>query len=316
MCNQHFDELWRDFPQTLLEFEDRFSTEEACRDYLAECRWNGQPACAKCDCTELWLIRNDTLYECASCGHLTSLTSGTLFHGTRKPIRLWFRAIWEVCIHRHGISAKNLQPILGLGSYETAWVWLHKIRRAFLSPNRDKLADFAQVDEAFIGGKGAEKEIVVIAAEEQGRVRLIHAPSNKQEIIKHIVDAEIAPQTGVKTDGHASYNEHSLDGRTHSAKVQTNQERKENDYLQLCHWTASNIKRWLLGTHHGAVRPKHLQSYLDEYSFRYNRRNTDGIGRLAARCLENMVTHKPMTMRQLIDNTKKCRYFQTTELLS
>lgn len=311
MSESHREALWRGFPKTLTEFEERFASEEACRKYLAECRWNGQPVCNRCTGARLWRTRDGALYECADCGHQTSLTSGTLFHGTRKPLKIWFRAIWEVCVHKHGISAADLQRILGLGSYETAWAWLHKIRRATVRENREKLDGCTQADETFVGGKGAEKEIVVIAAQEHGRVRLIHAPGNHGECIKHVVDGEIGQQTAVKTDGHGGYNQKTLGERAHSAKVQTKKERQENDHLQLCHWTAANLKRWLLGTHHGAVRAKHLQSYLDEYSFRYNRRKTKGVGRLVARCIENMLAQPPVTMRQLIDDTYECRYFET-----
>ena len=139
MAETHTEALWRGFPKTLLEFEERFASEEACRGYLAACRWNGRPRCHRCDSDHVWSERGGRLYECATCGHQTSLTSGTLFHGTRKPLRLWFRAIWEICVHRHGISAADLQRVLGLGSYETAWAWAHRIRRAMVRENREGL---------------------------------------------------------------------------------------------------------------------------------------------------------------------------------
>ena len=310
MSEPHQYALWRGFPKTLIEFDERFLSEEACRDYLAQCRWNGRPVCGRCNGTRLWRIHEGRHFECAKCGHQTSLTSGTLFHRTRKPLKLWFRAIWEVCVHKHGISAADLQRILGFGSYETAWAWLHKIRRATVRENREKLEGCAQMDETFVGGKGAEKECVVIAGEEHGRVRLTHAPGNHTECLEHVASSEIGSETSVKTDGHAGYNKKSLGDREHSAKVQTKTERQESDHLQLCHWIAANLKRWLLGTHHGAVSAKHLQAYLDEYAFRYNRRKTKGVGRLVARCLENMIMQAPMTMRQLIDETYECRNFE------
>jgi len=309
MTHDHQDGLWRAFPKTLPEFEAQFASEEACRDYLAECRWNGSPQCKRCSSTKVWCERRGSLYECAVCGHQTSLTSGTLFHGTRKPLKLWFRAIWEVAVRRNGISAADLQRILGLGSYQTAWTWLHRIRRAMTSENKEKLKGCTQIDETFVGGEGSEKEMVVVVAEEYGRVRLIHVPGNHEACIAHVVDMGIADDTSVKTDGHAAYNERSLDKRAHEAKVQSKAERREDDHVQLCHWSASSLKRWLLGTHNGAVRPKHLQSYLDEHAFRYNRRKTKGVGRLVARCLENMLARAPMTMRQLIDDTHECRLF-------
>lgn len=310
MSKNHTDALWRGFPKTLSAFEERFATEEACREYLAQCRWNGEFFCDRCGGDRLWPVHSGVHFECADCTHQMSLTSGTLFHRTRKPLKLWFRAIWEICVHKHGISAADLQRILGFGSYETAWAWLHKIRRAMVRQNREKLNGCAQTDETFVGGKGAVKELVVIAAEEFGRVRLVHAPGNHTECLEHIASREIGTATTVKTDGHAGYSEKSLGGRTHCAKVQTKAQRKAGDHLQLCHWTAANLKRWLLGTHHGAVSAKHLQAYLDEYSFRYNRRKTKGVGRLVARCLENMIVQPPLTMRQLIDDTYECWSFE------
>jgi len=310
MTETHTEALWRGFPKTLLEFEERFVSEEACRAYLAACRWNGRPRCHLCDSDHVWSERGGRLYECATCGHQTSLTSGTLFHGTRKPLRLWFRAIWEICVHRHGISAADLQRVLGLGSYETAWGWAHRIRRAMVRENREGLQGCVQVDEALVGGKNADKAMVLVAAEEGGRMRLVHAPGNHEDCIKHVVGDAIEADAAVKTDGHAAYNGCTLAARDHDAKVQSPAEKKSNDHVQLCHWAAAGLKRWLLGTHHGAVSDKHLQSYLDEHAFRHNRRKTRGVGRLVARCLENMLTRQPLTMRQLIHDTHECRAFE------
>jgi transposase-like protein len=309
MSELHTEALWRDFPKTLLAFEERFSSEQACRDYFAGVRWNGRPRCGRCACDHVWPERGGTIYECAECGHQTSLTSGTLFHGTRKPLKLWFRAIWEICVHRHGISAADLQRILGLGSYETAWTWAHRIRRAMVRENREGLRGTVQMDEMYAGGKGSDKALVLAAAEEGGRIRLVHAPGNHEPCIKHIADTELNGDAAVKTDGHAAYNKNTLGDRSHEAKVQSAPEKKQDDHVQLCHWAVTGLKRWLLGTHHGAVRDKHLQSYLDEHTFRHNRRNTNGVGRLVARCLENMMARPPITMRQLVRDTYPCRAF-------
>ena len=118
--------------------------------------------------------------------------------------------------------------------------------------------------------------------------------------------AETAQAT---TDGLASYNANSLGERRHEKVVQTPGQKQQKDALQHCHWAISNLKRWLLGTHHGAVSAKHLQAYLDEFAFRYNRRKTKGVGRIAARVLENLVAAKPISMRQLIDDTEPCPLF-------
>lgn len=309
------DDLWRDFPKTATEFEKRFATEEDCRAYWIKARWGGKPACARCGSTYVWAIRGGTTFECRECDHQTSLTAGTLLEKTRKPLKMWFRAVFEISTRRTGISAMDLMRIMGFGSYKTAWTWLHKLRAALVRPEREPLGPFVQMDEALVGGKGGpHKELVLVAAEADGRVRLAHAETNDKATLKRFADGQIAPDARVVTDGLASYDADSLGERPHEAKVQTKAERRENDAVQGCHWTISLLKRWLLGTHAGAARPKHLQAYLDEYAFRHNRRRTNGVGRIAARVIEQLVRRQPLTMRSLIDDTLSCRWFRQPEL--
>ena len=149
------DDLWRNFPKTAIEFDRRFATEEACRTYWIEARWGGEPACARCGSKRVWAERGGFLFECGDCDHQTSLTSGTLLEKTRKPFKVWFRAVFEISSRRNGISAKELQRILGFGSYKTAWSWLHKLRAALVRPDREPLGPFVQIDEALVGGKGS-----------------------------------------------------------------------------------------------------------------------------------------------------------------
>jgi hypothetical protein len=294
------DELWRNFPKTAPEFEARFATEADCIAYWIEARWGGTPACAKCQSTRLWVERDGVLFECADCGHQTSLTSGTLLEKTRKPFKVWFRAVFEISSRRNGISAKDLERIMGFGSYKTAWTWLHKIRTALVTPDRKPLSKGVEIDEAFVGGKRAGKSMVLVATETDGRIRLAHALTNDAETLKAFADASVAPEATVTSDGHAGYNATSLGEREHAAIVQTKVERAENDTLQTIHWEVSQLKRWLLGTHAGAVKPRYLQAYLDEYAFRWNRRKTKGVGRIAARTIGNLVGHAPLTMRAII----------------
>jgi len=309
------DDLWRDFPKTATEFEARFATEEDCRAYWIEARWGGKPACARCHSTRVWSERDGFLFECADCGHQTSLTSGTLLEKTRKPLKMWFRAVFEISTRRTGISAKDLQRIMGFGSYKTAWSWLHKLRAGMVRPEREPLGPFVQVDETLVGGKGGpHKELVLVAAEADGRVRLAHAENNDEGTIERFAEGQIAADARVVTDGHAGYNKRSLDKRPHDMVVQTKTERRESDALQGCHWTTSLLKRWLLGTHAGAVRAKHLQAYLDEFAFRHNRRKTIGVGRIAARVIEQLVAREPLPMRKIIDETTRCRWFPSIHL--
>jgi hypothetical protein len=147
------DDLWRDFPRTATEFERRFATEEDCRAYWIEARWGGKPACARCGSRYVWPVRDGTTFECRDCDHQTSLTSGTLLEKTRKPLKMWFRAVFEISTRRTGISAMDLMRIMGFGSYKTAWTWLHKLRASLVRPEREPLGPFVEMDEALGGRK-------------------------------------------------------------------------------------------------------------------------------------------------------------------
>jgi transposase-like protein len=309
------DDLWRDFPKTATEFERRFATEEDCRAYWIEARWGGKPACARCGSTYVWPVRDGTTFECRDCDHQTSLTSGTLLEKTRKPLKMWFRAVFEISTRRTGISAMDLMRIMGFGSYKTAWTWLHKLRASLVRPGREPLGPFVEMDEALVGGNGGpHKELVLVAVEAGGRVRLAHAETNDKATLKRFADGQVAADACVTTDGLGSYDADSLGSRSRERVVQSKSERRERDALQGCHWTISLLKRWLLGTHAGAAGPKHLQAYLDEFAFRQNRRKTKGVGRIAARVIEQRVAHPPRTMRSLIDDTRRCRWFRQPEL--
>ena len=312
------DDLWRDFPKTATAFEARFKTEDDCRAYWIEARWGGKPACARCASTRVWTIRQGTTFECAECGHQTSLTSGTVLQKTRKPLKMWFRAMFEISTRRTGISGKDLQRIMGFGSYETAWTWLHKLRSAMTRSDSEPLGPFVEMDEALVvGGKGSpHKQLMLVAAESGGRVRLAHADNNDKDTLKQFADAEIAADARVVTDGHAGYDAKSLGTREHEATVQTKQEKREADVVQGCHWATSLLKRWMMGTHACAMKPKHLQGYLDEFAFRYNRRKTKGVGRIAARVIESAVAAPPLTMRQIVDAAKPYRRFASNQALA
>jgi transposase-like protein len=183
---------------------------------------------------------------------------------------------------------------MGFGSYEAAWTWLHKLRAAMVRSDSEPLGPFVEMDEALVGGKGGpHKQLILVAAEANGRVRLAHAENNDEGTCQRFADGEIAADAHVVTDGHAGYNETSLGARPHEAVVQTKAERRKSDAVQACHWTISLLKRWLIGTHAGAARPKHLQAYLDEFAFRHNRRKTSGVARIAARIIESLVARPP-----------------------
>ncbi len=297
------DNLWRNFPKTAIEFEQRFATEEDCRAYWIAVRWGGKPACARCHSKRVWEENGGTRFECADCGHQTSLTSGTVLEKTRKPLKMWFRAVFEISSRKNGISAKELQRIMGFGSYKTAWAWLHKLRGSMVRPDRTRLGQDVEIDEGLIGGKRAGKHMVLVAAQRAGRVRLAHAENNDEKTLQRFADDNVTADALVTTDGLASYNRRSLGARRHEMIVQKPDQRRKADALQSVHWVMSQLKRWLLGTHGGAVRSKHLQAYFDEFVFRTNRRNTNGVARIAARTIEGLIDRPAKTMRQIIDQT-------------
>jgi transposase-like protein len=245
------------------------------------------------------------LFRCKKCDYKTSITSGTIFAGTRKPRVLWFRAIWWVCSQKNGASAKSVQRILELGSYQTAWAWLHKLRRAMVRPGRDRLSGTVEVDETFIGGKkpgkrgrgAAGKALVGIAVEDKGkkgigRTRLgILADASTASLTAFVQD-RIERGSAVRTDDLASYG--GLTSVGYSRQVA-----KKTD-LKLVHLVASLLKRWLLGTHQGAVSHEHLGYYLDEYTFRFNRRTSEHRGKLFYRLLQNAMQVEPLPYSQII----------------
>ena len=205
-----------DYPRTLRELEARFATEQACREYLARLRWGQEFVCPACDGTEAWPTARG-LWMCAACGHQASVIAGTIFQGTRTPLSVWFRAIWWVVSQKNGASALGLQRVLGLGSYRTAWTWLHKLRRAMVRPGRDRVSEEVEVDETLVGGLEAgggrrhlgKKALVVIAAEVRGRaigrIRMQRVADASADSLLTFVQHAVQPGSVVITDGLQSY---------------------------------------------------------------------------------------------------------------
>lgn len=301
-----------DYPKDLLEFEVRFSSEEACREYIYRLRWPEGFHCLHCHGKEAWMTKRG-LYKCRKCGCHVSVTAGTIFHGSHKPLRLWFRAMWHITSQKYGANALGLQRVLGLGSYHTAWEWLHKLRRAMVRPGRDRLAGVIEVDETYLGGKqsgkrgrGAEgKALVVVAVEDTsgerktgiGRIRLQRVADASATSLNAFMASYIKVGSTVRTDGWNGYNQLELQGYVHliarsSSSVGDNE-------LALCHRIVALFKRWLLGTYQGAVRPEHLDYYLDEYTFRFNRRASRSRGKLFYRLIQQAVQIEPITGKEI-----------------
>lgn len=306
----------KEYPMTFDEFTKQFATEEQCRDYLYYLRFPEGFVCPKCHNTKAWTV-GKTLFECSQCGRQTSVTSGTIFHDTRTSLKTWFTAIWWTTTQKNGASAKGLQQILGLKKYETAWTWLHKIRKAMVFPNRSKLKGTVEVDETYIGseenegkrGRGTENKILVVIAVELegeeklrrklGRVRMSVIPDASGGSLKIFVANHIEKGSSIITDGWAGYTFLTSEGYQHTA-IPKKRAKSEGKLLPHVHMVISLLKRWLLGTHQGAVREKHLQSYLDEYVFRFNRRKAAVRGLLFYRLLECAMNVQTITYDELV----------------
>src|SRR3990172_1774256 len=260
-----------DFPKTSMEFEDRFGTEDACRNYLMGLRWPEGFRCPSCQGTKAW-VNSRHLIVCAGCGRQVSLTAGTVMHGTRKPLRMWFRAMWWVCTQKTGGSARGLQRLLGFGSYQTAWAWLQKLRRAMIRAGREALEGPVEVDDGFIGGEeeGAigrqtfKKAKIAVAVEvpgldrrKIGRVRLQVVKDFSAKSLVGFVLVNVASGSRVITDDWTGYSPLRKHGFLHEVRS-PGASKKEGKFLPNVHLVVSLLKRWLLGTHQGAVRSKQL----------------------------------------------------------
>jgi len=291
-----------DYPKTLLEFEARFSTEESCRDYLYQLRWPDGFHCPNCHFEKAWPI-GSTLFQCARCDYQISVIAGTIFHGTHKPLTLWFRAIWWLTGQKNGASALGLKRILGLGSYRTAWAWLHKLRRAMVTPGRHLLSGIIEVDESYIGGekpgrrgRGAEgKSLVLIATEIKnskiGRIKLKRVSNASNESLDIAIEQAACKGSVIQTDGWSGYNQ--LESLDYIHEIVRKDSDIGDNLLPHCHRIAALLKRWLLGTHQGAVSHEHLDYYLDEFTFRFNKRTSSHRGKLFYRLLQNAVKIDP-----------------------
>lgn len=297
-----------DYPENLVEFIDMFPSEESCLEYLSMIRWPAGYGCVRCSSKDYLKIGRG-LYRCQSCKYESSVIVGTLFQDTHKPLRLWFQAIWYVVNQKNGVSALGLQKALGLGSYHTAWEWLHKLRRAMVRPGRDKLSGIIQVNETIIGGavpgkrgRGAEdKTLVLIAVEETpsgiGRIRLSPISDASSDILIPEIMQMVSIGSTIKTDGWSSYRSLSYLGYTHLPV--SNHNVKEADVIPLAHLIASLLKRWLLGTHQGAINHKNLPYYLDEFTFRFNRRTSRSRGKLFYRLIQQAMNTEPTPSKSL-----------------
>lgn len=300
-----------DYPRTLAEFEARFRSEQACREYLFQLRWPEGFRCPRCGGAKAWPLRS-VLWQCAGCGRQVSVMAGTIFQDTHTPLTVWFRAMWWVTAQKNGVSALGLQRVLGLGSYQTAWAWLHKLRRAMVRPGRDRLAGAVEVDETYLGGleegkRGRQTErkaLIAVATQEEGRsigrVRMRRIADASAASLMPFVRDSIEPGSVVHTDGWLGYEPLERNGYHHRITFLRGQAKSPSDLLPRVHRVISLLKRWLLGTHQGGVSLEHLDYYLDEFTFRFNRRRSRSRGKLFLRLVQQAVVVEPATYASIV----------------
>ena len=301
-----------DYPRTMQEFDEWFSNEVACVEYLRRLRWPEGFQCPNCGKNKAWLTGRG-LHRCANCQRQTSVIAGTLFEGTRKPLRTWFQVMWYITSQKYGGNALGLKRVVGFGSYQTAWTWLHKMRHAMVRPGRGRLSGKVEVDETYVGGTETEvrgretekKAIVVVAVEIHepfgfGRVRLRQVPDVSGASLVPFVCEMIEPGSEVLTDGWGGYNTLVEHNYIHSKTILSSSGDPAHVLMPGVHRIAALLKRWLLGTYQGSVSSKYLDYYLDEYTFRFNRRSAQVRGLLFYRLVEQAVQVEHISRNQII----------------
>jgi hypothetical protein len=300
-----------ELPRSLPEFEARFPDEAACARWLLEKRWPGGFRCPACGHDTAWELGRERLtLQCAACERQVSVTAGTVLHGSHLPLRTWFLAAWLVATHRNGMSARQLWKQLGLGSYKSAWLLLRKLRRAMVDPEREPLAGLVEVDETSIPfrakdapaerrpGRSHDGKLLIAGAVEiegkaPGRARLSVIEDYSAESLGGFVQAAIADGSTVVSDGWSGYAK--LKDIKHDPRVIG--DAPAHLVLPWVHRVFANAKRWALGVYHG-LRPAHLQAYLDEFVFRFNRRRTPHAA--FDRLLGLSLTLQPATYQMLV----------------
>ena len=304
------------YPKSLGEFEAWFPTDADCLDYLEWLRWPCGFVCPSCGHPGGWRL-GDGRFMCSGCGSRTSVMAGTIFDRTRTPLTVWFSVCWHFATGKDGIAALSLKRTLEIGSYQTVWTILHRLRSVLIRPDRERLCGNVEVDETYLGGKEpglsggrakGKKILTCIAIEILepkgfGRCRMAPVADASAESLHAFVMANVEPGATVITDAWQGYRGLEKNGYIHDRRSQRAASARGEDPGELLpgvHRIASLTKRWLLGTHQGAVDSAHLPSYLDEFVFRFNRRRSRSRGMLFYRVLELAVAHGPVRYQDLV----------------
>jgi transposase-like protein len=310
-----------DYPRTGGDFLDRFSSEEACAVYLKRLRWPTGFACPSCGSVTPPYRASRLRLMCRDCQRQSTVTAGTIFDKTRTPLRVWLAAAWYLTNQKQGVSALGLQRVLGLGSYQTAWMMLHRFRRAMVRIGRERLKGLVEIDEAYIAITDREKPISAVGRKSHtnkviiglaveilqpkgfGRIRLRQLPSDSKDSVRQFIQDNIEPDSIVRTDGSGSYAKLHEIGYNHESNVMFGSDIPAHVSMAGVHRVAALLKRWILGTHHGSIQPEHLDAYLDECVFRFNRRTSGSRGMLFYRLLQQAVVTDPVTYQDIVEKT-------------
>lgn len=302
-----------DFPRSLLEFQRRFPDDAACASYLTAARWPDGFVCPACGSVKGWALTTKAwTHECAACHRQTSVTAGTVLHGSKLKLTVWFWAAYLMATHSNGISALQLQKQLGLGSYKSAWLLCAKLRRALVAPDRQPLAGLVEVDETEIpcrakddpptgaGGRSGQGKLLIAGAVEvrpggPGRIRLAAIEDFSASSLHAFLAAGLAPRATAKTDGWSGYP--GAPGVQHEPHVIGPM--AAHVVLPWVHRVFANLKTWALGVYHG-LRRRHLQAYLDEFVFRFNRRTAKNLSHRFARVIQQAVRTRPLTYQAIV----------------
>lgn len=296
-----------DFPRTYREFVNKFPSDDACAAYLEKLRWPAGFCCPVCQTNCVPWRQTRGRLVCTACRHQTSITTGTILEKTRTPLTTWFEAAWHLTTAKNGLSAKTLERTLGT-SYRTAWAILQRYRVSMVRSERERLSGSVEVDETLVGGvvrggkrgRGTSKSIVVIAVEVKepkgfGRIRMRHIPDASGINLQPFICDVVAKGATVCTDGWSGYNDLSKHGYQHERTILSSSGDPAHVAMPGVHRVASLLKRWIFGTHQGSVVPSHLQSYLEEFTFRFNRRTSRSRGLVFFRLLEQAMITGPVT---------------------
>jgi transposase-like protein len=301
----------RDYPNTYREFVEQFATDDACARYLEQLRWPNGFICPTCRVAAVAWRQTRGRLVCPGCRCQTSVTAGTILDKTRTSLTTWFEAAWHVTTAKNGLSAKTLERTLGT-SYRTAWAMLQRFRVAMVRSEREQLSGDVEIDETLLGGvehggkrgRGTHKSVVVIAVEIKqpkgfGRIRMRHVKDASSASLLPFIDDVVAPGASVHTDGWSGYADLPMHGYIHHKDVLSSSGDPAHVAMPGVHRVASLVKRWILGTHQGSLVADHLQAYLEEFTFRFNRRSSRSRGLVFRRLLEQAVITGPITVLDL-----------------